>query len=161
MPDKEFTQWLDCGHIFAWRDIQNGRIVSLVVLLIAEIAGREHCVARYDTAHGAAHRDILGIKKDFLKRNGFSSRVEKRFLIMPSVISKPTRKNTSGFSSRTEMGGFSVRVPQHAEKPFTVAACDRILKKHGFHPATPEESRIAREAIARTDAQIARQLAVA
>jgi hypothetical protein len=30
------------------------------------------------------------------------------------------------------------------------------LKKHGFRPATPEESRIAR-----TDAKIARQLAVA
>ena len=76
---------------------------------------------------------------------------------MPSVISKPTRKNTSGFSSRTEMSGFSVRVPQHPEKPFTVAACDRILKKHGFRPATPEESRTAREAVARLDAKIARQ----
>ena len=77
---------------------------------------------------------------------------------MPSVISKPTRTNTSGFSSRTEMSGFSVRVPQHPEKPFTVAACDRILKKHGFRPATPEESRKAREAVARLDAKIASQL---
>ena len=37
---------------------------------------------------------------------------------------------------------------------------DAKLVKLGFRPATPEESRIAREAIARTDAKIARQLAV-
>ena len=41
----------------------------------------------------------------------------------------------------------------------TVAECDRILKKHGFRPATPEESRTARKAVARTDAKIARQVA--
>jgi len=28
----------------------------------------------------------------------------------------------------------------------TVAECDSILKKHGFRPATAEESRSAREA---------------
>jgi len=71
MPDKEFTQWLDCGRILAWRDIQSGRIVSFVVLLIAEIAGREHCVARYDTAHVTPHRDILGIKKGLLEKEWF------------------------------------------------------------------------------------------
>ena len=43
----------------------------------------------------------------------------------------------------------------------TVAACDRILKAHGFRPATPAESRMAREAVARLDAKIARQLAAA
>ena len=80
---------------------------------------------------------------------------------MPSVISKPTRKSTSGFSSPIKISGFSVRVPQHREKPFTVEACDRILKKYDFHPATPEESLAAREAVARLDAKIARQLAAA
>jgi len=43
----------------------------------------------------------------------------------------------------------------------TVAESDRILKKHGFRPATPAESRTAREAIARLDAKIARQRAAA
>ena len=43
----------------------------------------------------------------------------------------------------------------------TVAESDRILKNHGFRPATPEESRTAREAVARTDAKIARQRAAA
>ena len=38
---------------------------------------------------------------------------------------------------------------------------DAKLVKLGFRPATPEESRIAREAMARTDTRIARQLAVA
>jgi|GEM_PF-2849264 len=38
---------------------------------------------------------------------------------------------------------------------------DAKLIKLGFHPASPEESRSAREAIARSDARIARQPAVA
>lgn len=41
----------------------------------------------------------------------------------------------------------------------SVRESDRILKQHGFRPCTPEESRNAREAIARTDALIARQTA--
>jgi hypothetical protein len=35
------------------------------------------------------------------------------------------------------------------------------LKKYGFRPCTPEESRTAREAIARTDARVALQAAEA
>jgi hypothetical protein len=38
---------------------------------------------------------------------------------------------------------------------------DRILIEMGGRPTTPEESRLFREAIARTDAKIARQLAAA
>jgi hypothetical protein len=51
---------------------QYGRPGTLaVVLFIAEIAGREHCVARYDTAHGTPHRDILGLKKGLLEKEWF------------------------------------------------------------------------------------------
>ena len=71
MPDKSFIDWLDCGlAIASWRT-ERGRIVSFVVLFIAEIAGREHCVARYDTAHGTPHRDILGLKKGLLEKEWF------------------------------------------------------------------------------------------
>jgi len=38
---------------------------------------------------------------------------------------------------------------------------DRIAREHGGRPATPEESRLFGEAIARTDAKIARQRRVA
>jgi hypothetical protein len=37
---------------------------------------------------------------------------------------------------------------------------EKFLRGQGFQPATPEESRMIREATARTDAKIARQLAV-
>ena len=71
MPDKSFIDWLDYGLVIAsWRT-ERGRIVSFVVLFIAEIAGREHCVARYDTAHGTPHRDILGLKKGLLEKEWF------------------------------------------------------------------------------------------
>jgi len=59
-----------------------------------------------------------------------------------SVTSKRTRKNTSPISSRIE-------------------ACDRVIIEMGGRPTTPEESRLFREAVARLDARIARQLAVA
>lgn len=80
---------------------------------------------------------------------------------MPSVISKPTRKPTSANFSPTETAAVSVRLQRREEKPFTVAACDRLLKKYGFRSCTPEESRTAREAIARSDAKIAQQAAAA
>ena len=57
-----------------------------------------------------------------------------------SAISKKTHKATLPTSSRIE-------------------ACDRIIVEMGGRPTTPEESRLFREAIARTDAKIARQLA--
>jgi hypothetical protein len=38
-----------------------------------------------------------------------------------------------------------------------IEACDRIIIEMGGRPTTPEESRLFREAIARTDAKIAKQ----
>ena len=52
----------------------------------------------------------------------------------------------------------SAPVMLDAHRP-SVRDFDAKLVKLGFRPCTPEESRTAREAIARTDAQIARQLA--
>jgi len=74
---------------------------------------------------------------------------------MPSATLSKMLKSTSPIFSRTERTG------RLTGPPMTVAEGDRILKKHGFRPATPEEIRTAREAIARTDAKIARQLAAA
>jgi len=61
MPEKEFIQWLSCGRIFAWREIVAGKTTAFRVVFLAEIAGAIHCVTRHDTAHGFAHRDVLGI----------------------------------------------------------------------------------------------------
>jgi len=58
------------------------------------------------------------------------------------ATSKSTRKTTSPTSSRIE-------------------DCDRIIVNMGGRPTTPAESRMFREAAARLDAKIARQLAVA
>jgi len=44
---------------------------------------------------------------------------------------------------------------------FTERECDDILKKFGFRPATPEESRVLREAEARTKAKQAKRLIAA
>lgn len=59
--------------------------------------------------------------------------------------SRPARNNSA-----------AVMVAAHRPR---VRDFDAKLVKLGFRPATLEESHIAREAIARTDAKIARQLA--
>jgi len=71
MPEKEFKIWLEDGLVLAWRDSGSGGISSFRVVLLAEIDGEIHCVARYDTAHGVPHQDILGLKGGLLAKNWF------------------------------------------------------------------------------------------
>lgn len=59
---------------------------------------------------------------------------------MPSATLRKTPKTTSPISLRTERTG------RLTGPLMSVKECDTILAGHGFHPATPEESRIAREA---------------
>ena len=54
-----------------------------------------------------------------------------------------------------------LRTPGRKIAPFKEADAEKFLLSQGFRPATPEEIRTAREAIARTDATIARQFASA
>ena len=59
MPDKEFTQWLDCGYIFAWRDIVAGKTTSFRVVFLSEVAGKLPCpTMTYNQAFDYAIRDI-------------------------------------------------------------------------------------------------------
>ncbi len=60
MPEKEFIEWLPVGFLSVWRFTKSGRTTKFRVVLFAEIDGRTACVTRYDTAHGYAHRDVLG-----------------------------------------------------------------------------------------------------
>jgi hypothetical protein len=71
MPEKEFKIWLEDGLVLAWRDSGSGGISSFRVVLLAEIDGEIYCVARYDTAHGVPHQDILGLKGGLLAKNWF------------------------------------------------------------------------------------------
>ena len=61
MPRKSWIIPLESG---AWIEIERttvaGRITSFRVVMIMEIHGKKYCIARYDTAHGYAHRDVLG-----------------------------------------------------------------------------------------------------
>ena len=70
---------------------------------------------------------------------------------MPSSISRKTPASTLPITSRIEPTGKLIG------PPMTVRQFNRILREFGARPATPEERRQAREAIARTDERIARQ----
>jgi len=56
---KDWTEYLPNGFVMqVYMNKILGRIVSFSVVLIN---GNE-CISRYDTAHGYAHRDVLGRK---------------------------------------------------------------------------------------------------
>jgi hypothetical protein len=61
MPYKDFRIFLrdDCYISVEFLTV-NGRVVSFVVRLVwIRHDGEDFTVARYDTAHGSAHRDIV------------------------------------------------------------------------------------------------------
>lgn len=56
-----FFKFLDDGDTIRVQfDLERGRVVDFSVQLESWIDGRWRRVARYDTAHGFAHRDLLG-----------------------------------------------------------------------------------------------------
>lgn len=60
MPDKEWSVWLnDACRVLVEKHTRAGRVTGFRVVLLAEIDGELHCVTRFDTAHGFAHRDVL------------------------------------------------------------------------------------------------------
>ncbi len=61
MPDKEYSLLLasDCRLVVSIRMV-GGKVVSFVVRLVRIGENSDVDVARYDTAHGAPHLDILG-----------------------------------------------------------------------------------------------------
>jgi len=78
---------------------------------------------------------------------------------MPSVISNPMQTTTSASIERTDSGMAFLRAPAKTFPPFMESDAEKLMRDQGFQPATPEESRMIREANARTDAKIGRQLA--
>ncbi len=60
MPEKEWIVWLnDACRVETEKHTRAGRVTGFRVVLLADIDGETHCVTRFDTAHGFAHRDVL------------------------------------------------------------------------------------------------------
>lgn len=60
VPEKSYSIWLD-AHTYIVVELTtfDGRVVSFVVRLMHTFSDVEKCVARYDTAHGCPHLDIV------------------------------------------------------------------------------------------------------
>lgn len=60
MPEKEWIVFLnDLARMEVEKITVRGRVIGFRVILLVEIDGELHCITRYDTAHGFAHRDVL------------------------------------------------------------------------------------------------------
>jgi hypothetical protein len=65
MPFKDWFQDLPDGFVlYIGRRTERGQPTSFCVVLIYE----DECITRYDTAHGFAHRDILGRKSGLIEK---------------------------------------------------------------------------------------------
>ena len=72
MPLESYRILLRPGLLLYVTFVQErGQVISFAVLLVAEAAGGLVNVARYDTAHGMPHRDVLGRKKGLLAKHWF------------------------------------------------------------------------------------------
>jgi hypothetical protein len=69
MPDSAFNIWLENDvRILVIRSTQKGRYVSFAVVLTIQTEQGWLDVARFDTAHGIPHQDILGKKGGLLQK---------------------------------------------------------------------------------------------
>jgi hypothetical protein len=59
---------------------RKGQLVTFAVVLVAEIKGIPVCVSRYDTAHGQAHQDILGLKEGLIRKDWLMDLTNKEAL---------------------------------------------------------------------------------
>jgi len=60
MPEKRWIKPFGPFALLVRRVTENGRVKSFSVVLIVFDEGRWTDISRYDTAHGYAHRDVLG-----------------------------------------------------------------------------------------------------
>ena len=60
MPEQTYNIWLDDkSYLVVEFSTVDGRVVSFVVRLMFISGNAEKCVARYDTAHGCPHLDVV------------------------------------------------------------------------------------------------------
>jgi hypothetical protein len=100
MPEKEFKIWLEDGLVLTWRESRAGGITAFRVVLLVELDGEVQCVARYDTAHGIPHQDVLGRKGGLLAKNCFfecrAIRSGQKFLTTDYTNSTNNRESRRG-----------------------------------------------------------------
>ena len=69
MPLKEFQIWIDGFTFIRARRLNRGSdILSFAVVLMALDGEVWVDIARFDTSHGHAHRDVLGKKQGLLEK---------------------------------------------------------------------------------------------
>ena len=72
MAAKHFEIWLSLDAYIAVDIVTvKGRVVSFVVRLMWVVGQQQINVARYDTAHGAPHRDLLGGRNRLIRKDWF------------------------------------------------------------------------------------------
>jgi hypothetical protein len=72
MPSKDYRIWLsDKAFIVVEFVMMRGQIISFVVRLMLLEEGEESNVARYDTAHGTPHLDLLGKRRGLLTKTWY------------------------------------------------------------------------------------------
>ena len=86
MPEKDWIVWLDKAcRVEVERHSRGGNVTGFRIVLLADIDGVTHCVTRYDTSHGFAHRDILAsggrlLAKELVEEEDFALAFEKAYL---------------------------------------------------------------------------------
>lgn len=86
MPEKDWIVWLDRAcRLEVERHSRGGRVTGFRIVLLADIDGEMHCVTRYDTSHGFAHRDILAfggrlVAKELVEEQDFALAFEQAYL---------------------------------------------------------------------------------
>ena len=61
MPPKEWIIPMEGFELRIRRRTEQGKLVSFAVVLLAKLEGVWINITRYDTAHGYANRDVLGL----------------------------------------------------------------------------------------------------
>ena len=81
MPSKRYEIWLN-EFIFIVAEIGmgSGRVVSFCVRLMIVEGGHEYNIARYDTAHGVPHRDVLDREGRLLQKIWFQDQTFESIL---------------------------------------------------------------------------------
>lgn len=68
MPQKDWIKELPDGfRIYVRRRTKAGELVDFSVVLIYE----DECIVRYDTAHGFAHKDVLGKNSALIQKESY------------------------------------------------------------------------------------------
>jgi len=69
MPEKSYTIWLsDSRFINVYFETFNGRVLMFVVRLSMIEGQKARSVARYDTAHGCPHLDLVDARGRLLEK---------------------------------------------------------------------------------------------